>query len=172
MDGELSTEDTTDLIAQLKKQPDLQNDWNTYHLIGDTLRQSTNLSIDISQSISKKLATEPVILAPQVPKPLKHRMFAVAIAASVVVMVAGWLSLQSLHHPQAPTMIVDRSAIENMRQIIPVTNTISPHRYPLAPAEINDYIFVHGKFSPGTATHELTNYYMQPTTNLQDPYKR
>lgn len=172
MDGELGAEDAADLITNLKKQAHMQGNWETYHLIGDSLRQSTNLSIDISQNLNRALEDEPVVLAPYVPKPFKRRMVAVSIAASVIVMVAGWLSLQNMNQQPQQTLMAEESGLEHTLPMIPVSNTVSSHGYPLAPAEINDYLFVHGEFSPGTATRGLTNYYVHPVTNSQEAYRR
>ena len=99
MDGELDTKETEALITGLKKRDDLRDDWKTYHLIGDTLRDSSKLSIDISQSVNEQLKSEPAILvsyAPKyLPKPFRRKMVGLSIAASLVIMVTGWLSMHA-----------------------------------------------------------------------------
>ena len=39
MDGELDSIDVAGTISQIKESEELRNEWSTYHLIGDVLRQ-------------------------------------------------------------------------------------------------------------------------------------
>ncbi len=168
VDGELDAQDATDVIAELGNQNDLINNWKTYHLIGDTLRQSTKLSIDISQRVSMELTTEPAIVAPYPSRRQKHRVFAYSVAASVVAMVAGWLTLQTLYQPEE-TIVADTSNIEKSRPITPilVSTPSSILTYPPVPAEIHDYLFAHREFSSGTVTHGLTTH-THPVTDSRE----
>ena len=173
MDGELVAEEAKDVIKQLKKKNDLCDDWETYHLIGDSLRQSSRLSIDISKQVSEQLKVEPAILMPSVSikesGPYKRMNYAFSVAASIVVVLVGWLGLQTLQEP-SPIMVVDNH-MENSIPVIPVASTASPtHLHSLTPAEFNDYLFVHGEFSPGTATHGPSIYLHQ--ADHQDRYSR
>jgi len=173
MDGELVAEEVNDVIKQLKKKNDLQYDWQTYHLIGDSLRQSSRLSIDISKKVSEQIKAEPAILMPSVSVkesgPYKRMNYAFSIAASIVVVLVGWIGLQTLQEP-SPILVVDNH-MENNRQMIPVVSTASPtHVHSLTPAEFNDYLFVHGEFSPGTATHGSSIYLHQVTE--KERYRR
>jgi len=162
MDGELDTKEATALITGLKGRDDLRDDWETYHLIGDTLRDSSKLSVDVSQHVSKRLEVEPAIVASYapkyLPKPFRRKMIGLSVAASLVIMVTGWLSMHALFQPQSQqALVADNSNIENMVPPIHVIKS-SPHAnyaYPLEPEEIDDYLYVHGEFSPGTATRYL-----------------
>ncbi len=174
MDGELVAEEANDVIKQLKKKDELHNDWETYHLIGDSLRQSSRLSIDISKQVSEQIKAEPAILMPIVSikesGPYKRMNYAFSIAASIMVVLVGWIGLQILQEP-SPIMVVDNH-IENNRQVMPVVSTASPaHVHSLTPVEFNDYLFVHGEFSPGTATH-VPSIYLHQVTDHQDRYSR
>lgn len=174
MDGELVAEEVKDIIEQLKQKNDLCNDWETYHLIGDSLRQSSRLSIDISKQVSEQLKSEPAILIPTVPvkesEAHRRKNYAFSIAASIVVVLAGWVGLQTLQEP-SPIMVVDNH-VENTMPVIPVVSSASPtHLHSLTPAEFNDYLFVHGEFSPGTATHG-PSIYLHQVTDHQDKYNR
>ena len=174
MDGELVAEEANDVIKQLKQKNELQNDWDNYHLIGDSLRQSSRLSIDISKQVSEQLKSEPAILVSNVSakasEPHKRVNYALSVAASIVVVLVGWLGLQTLHQP-SPIIVVDNQMDSNM-PVMPVASTVSPtHVHSLAPAEFNDYLFVHGEFSPGTATHGPSNYLHQ-VTDHPDRYNR
>mgnify|MGYP001949674044 FL=1 len=170
MDGELVAEEAKDVIEQLKKKNGLYYDWETYHLIGDSLRQSSRLSIDVSKQVSEQLTSEPAILIPTVPakedETHKRRNYALSIAASIVVVLAGWLGLQTLQEP-SQVMVADNH-MENTMPVIPVVGSASPtHLHSLTPAEFNDYLFVHGEFSPGTATHG-PSIYLHQVTDHQD----
>ncbi len=170
MDGELVAEEAKDVVKQLKKRNDLYDDWETYHLIGDSLRQSSRLSTDISKQVSEQLKSEPAILIPAVPakedEAHKRKNYVLSIAASIVVVLAGWLGLQTLQEP-SPIMVV-----ENTMPVTPVVSTASPtHLHSLTPAEFNDYLFVHGEFSPGTATRG-PSIYLHQVTDHQDRYSR
>lgn len=162
MDGELDTQEAAALITGLKGRDDLRDDWETYHLIGDTLRDSSKLSVDVSQHVSKRLEAEPAIVASYapkyLPKPFRRKMIGLSVAASLVIMVTGWLSMHALFQPQSQqTLVADNANVEKMTPPIHVIKS-SPHAnyaYPLEPEEINDYLYVHGEFSPGTATRYL-----------------
>lgn len=63
MDGELLDKE---LIGSLGKAPELQQTWQRYHLIRDTLRGDVGetLQIDLTERIASALADEPACLVP------------------------------------------------------------------------------------------------------------
>lgn len=166
MDGELSTEEVVYVISQLKKDG-LHEDWNTYHLIGDAMRQTSALAIDISQNVGNKLADEPAFIAPKPILSHKRSTLRYAIAASVALIISGWFGLQALH--QSPSIIVADNSMESVIPVIPVVSSTSSRIpvNPLTSAEINEYLFVHGEFSPGTAMRSSA-FYAHPVTDLQE----
>ena len=101
MDGELDSIDVADIITQIKKSEELRNEWSTYHLIGDTLRQPAMSTLDIASGIRKKLDIEPTVLQPELPKEKKGQAFAFAVAASLVTAVAAvtWMGGQTMDQP-------------------------------------------------------------------------
>ncbi len=163
MDGELDKQEAEKIIAILKKEEDLKKDWEAYHLIGDALRQSTKLSTNVLPQIAEQLNKEPTILAPAIStsKYSKNKVFAYSIAASVVAMVTVLFGWQSTYVPQQ-TLVADQSNIEsNMPAPTPAIMVSTPPTnliYQHPPAEINDYLFVHREFSPGTVTRGQTTY--------------
>ena len=62
-DGELDHEEANEILVLAREQPELQQKWNMYHLIGDALRQISPLSPDFNSRIVGQLAKEPTILA-------------------------------------------------------------------------------------------------------------
>lgn len=169
MDGELDSQEAAALITGLKGGNNLREDWEAYHLIGDALRDSSKLSVNLSQRVSKQLETEPVILAPHMSKyltkPFRRKMVGLSIAASLVIMITGWLSMHALHQPQQ-TLVAENTGMEKMTSPLHVINSspYSKYAYPIEPDEINDYLYVHGEFSPGTATRGLATRYVRPVT--------
>jgi len=101
MDGELDSIEVPDIINHVKKTDDLRKEWSKYHLIGDALRQPEMPTFDIASGIRKKLALEPTVLAPESPKEHKGRVFAFAVAASMVTAVAAvtWMGGQTMDQP-------------------------------------------------------------------------
>ena len=52
IDGELDSIEVADTISQIKESEELRNEWSTYHLIGDILRQPAMSIPDIASSLS------------------------------------------------------------------------------------------------------------------------
>lgn len=168
MDGELNSEDVAGTITQLKKTDELRDEWATYHLIGDALRQST-ASIDIVQRVSTRLAAEPTVLAPPSPMEHKFKVFALSAAASVAaVAVVGWISLQNMDRPQenlASNKPVLQPAVQTTSGAIsiPVAGSVP------APAHINDYLLAHREFSATPAMHGITPYIRTVAESRESP---
>ncbi|MDO8437523.1 MAG: sigma-E factor negative regulatory protein [Nitrosomonadaceae bacterium] len=167
MDGELDSEDVAGTITQLKKTDGLRDEWATYHLIGDALRQSIT-SVDITQRVSTRLAAEPTVLAPQSPMEHKFKVFALSAAASVAaVAVVGWMSLQNMDRPQenlASNKPVLQPAVQTTSGAIsiPVAGSI------LAPAHINGYLLAHRGFSATPAMHGVVPYIRTATESREN----
>lgn len=168
MDGELDQQEAMNIIAALKKNDQLHEKWETYHLIGDTLRQSSKLSINVSHKVRTQLINEPTVLSPQIPQPQnlqrqKYKVFAFSIAASLIAMITGWIAFQNLYPPQQIIM-AERSNKEKSISLVPVKVSNQPQSavYQHPPVEMNDYLFVHREFLPGTSAQEPTTY-VHPT---------
>lgn len=105
MDGELDSVDATKIIDAVSSDNNMFRDWEVYHAIGDSLRQSA-VNIDISEKVRNRLADEPLLLAPYPHKTHqnhKQKLLSLSVAASVVVFSAGWLVSQSVvQHETTP----------------------------------------------------------------------
>ena len=112
MDGELDSTDVADTITQVKKTEELRNEWSTYHLIGDALRQPEMSTLDIASGIRKKLAIEPTVLILEPPKEKKGQVFAFAVAASMLTAVAAvtWMGGQTMDQPL--DRVADKAALQ------------------------------------------------------------
>ena len=152
MDGELQKQDATNVIKVLKEDNDLREEWKAYHLIGDALRHSSRLSTDVSPSVNQILKTEPVIFLPNTlnnPKREKLKVFAVALAASVIAMISGWAIMYNPSYSPQPSLIADNQKQNSNLTVVPTLVTTPPTMSNHPSAEINDYLFVHREFSPG-----------------------
>lgn len=164
MDGELDQQNIVHVLEAIKKDNELQEEWKAYHLIGDTLRQSSRLSMNISSGVSQKLKTEPTILSPGISssndRKQKYKVFAFSIAASVIAMIAGGIAMNHLYEPRQ-MMIAEQSKQQDHNfAATPIMVSAPPaiHHYAHPPIEINDYLFVHREFSPGiTMRGQVTN---------------
>lgn len=179
MDGELDQQEVSNIIEAIKKDSDLQDEWKTYHLIGDTLRQSSRLSMNISSSVNQKLKAEPTVLSPKIPstsapKNQKFKVFAFSMTASVIAMVSGWVIMHDLYKPKQIIMAEQPKQDNNMDMAgVPIMVSTPPlmHNYSHPPVEINDYLFVHREFSPGgTMRGQITN--LHSVTEYQERYGR
>ena len=176
MDGELDQRDVSNIIEAIRKDDDLQGEWETYHLIGDTLRQSSKLSMNISSGVSQRLKAEPTVLSPNISnleKKLKRKVYAFSVAASVIAMASAWLAMQNLHEPQQIIMAEQPNYNHNLSIApIPVSSSLPAiHNYSHPPIEINDYLFVHREFSPGvTMRGQVTN--VNSVTEYHERYGR
>ena len=163
MDGELDKYETSNIIEELRRNDDWREEWKTYHLIGDTLRRSSRLSMSMSSSVNQKLRIEPTVLSPNpsnIAKKLRHKIFAFSMAASVVAMVSSWLIMHNTYEPQQTLVATKHPNRDNHLTVTPVmvSSPASARNYPHPPVEINNYLFVHREFSPGiTMRGQITN---------------
>lgn len=181
MDGELVYQDARKIIEKLQKEKELYSDWETYHLIGDTLRQSTALSTNLTQRVRQQLESEPALFKSENKShgTSNVKAFAFATAASVLAMVSGWLIFQNVvyHQPQ-PMMMVDQTKIqkETQRPLTPMkvshpAATSYPH---MSADDINSYLFFHNfhkEFTPGVSAHDQS-VYIYPVTESHNEYGR
>jgi sigma-E factor negative regulatory protein RseA len=151
MDGELEGMEAGGQVARLKDDPRLRASWDTYHLVGDTLRgEKLSLSRDFTANVSARLAEEPTVLAPRRRIPLQAtvRRFALPVAASVGGMaLVAWLAV--FNNPFAPPKenlaVKQPAAVEEMKTQV-------------ANGEVNDYLLAHQQFSSSTRLQGVASY--------------
>src|SRR3990172_8442261 len=92
MDGEVDEPELARDLVHLSSNGDLRHTWDTYHLIGDTLRGHTAPAL--AAKVSQRLASEPIVLAPQRRAPRgKIAQLALSAAAGVAgVALVAWLA--------------------------------------------------------------------------------
>lgn len=142
MDGEMFEDEADAFFDKLKRHPETRQDWATYHLIGDALRQPDHIHRDLSASFRERLQAEPTILAPHSRSTQKIKHYALSAVASVMALaIVAWMSMQIGNEP-APQM----ASIQQ-------NNSIRPASF-----QANDYLMAHHEVSPssdvqGTATY-------------------
>lgn len=142
MDGELFDDEAEALLDKIKRDPEGHEEWLSYHLISDILRQPDHVHADISSVMRERLKTEPTVLAPHSRNGQKVRWFALSAAASVLALaVVAWLSVQV--GPEVGPQIAMQQPVNNVR-----------------PASMNmdDYLVAHQEFSPSTSVEGMTPY--------------
>jgi len=148
MDGELFEDEAEALLNKLKKNPQEDREWLTYHLIGDALRQPDHICKDISASFHERLLAEPTVFAPRRRVTQKARYFALSAAASVMALaLVAWMSLKA-----GPETAPQLASVQ------PQTQTdVRPASYSSA-NRVNDYVMAHQEFSPSTDVQGAASY--------------
>lgn len=146
MDGELFDDEAEALFDKLKRNPDVCEEWQAYHLIGDVLRQPDHACCNISAAMRERLQAEPTVLAPRSQNRQKARWFALSAAASVMALaLVAWMSVQVGSEPP-PQMAMQQS-----------TTALRPASFS-GNKGLNNYLMAHQEFSPSADVQGATSY--------------
>lgn len=151
MDGELCGEEAEILLARIKSNPLAREEWLTYHLIGDALRQPDYLPNNVSATFLERLRAEPTVLAPHTQSPSKSGLYAMSAVASIMAMAfLAWLSLS----------IDNVQVIQQARQSPDALRTATSKTSPNLPVNdsMKDYLLAHHEFSPSTDVRGASSY--------------
>ncbi len=144
MDGELFDDDAEAILDKLKRNPDIHDEWRTYHLISDVLRQPDQVHVNISSAVRERLQAEPTILAPHSRVSHNAKWFALSAVASVMaLMLVAWLSVQ-----------IGSEAIPQ----IAMQQSNAVHSASLPANGLDDYLMAHQEFSPSVGVYGMTSY--------------
>lgn len=71
VDGEHRDRELTDIVRSLARDPDAQERWRNYHLIGDAMRSQlpTHLCIGLAERVTRAIEDEPAYLNPRTATP-------------------------------------------------------------------------------------------------------
>lgn len=145
MDGELFDDEAEAVLDKLKRNPAGYEEWLTYHLISDVLRQPDRVHADISAAMRERLQAEPTVLAPRGRASHRARWFAVSAAASVLALaVVAWLSAQV--GPETMPQL----AMQQSSNIRPASLSTKPN--------MNGYLMAHQEFSPSADVQGAASY--------------
>jgi len=181
MDGELSDQDAEKIIATFKQEDLLSRNWEVYHLIGDTLRQSSNLTTNVAKRVSRQLASEPILLVPEILKKSSNqawrshqhqavekiksgnsrtKVFAFATAASLFAMISTWVVMQNVYQQSHPVIVAEQSRMQagtdQLHAPMNVLHTSGGNQYPyVSNGDMTNYLYLHSfhkELSPGSTT--------------------
>lgn len=157
MDGELDDEESRIVFGQLKQHDSLRGEWEIYHMIGDSLRQTPVWQDDFSTRFAERLAAEPTVLAPRSIKSQSRPPVSWPLAASVAaVSLVAWTAFQ-LNQPDAA-----------VRQAAQPEITVSGSG--LSPQNVNYYLNAHQEYSVA-AIHGASPYHQASLENRQGQAK-
>ena len=141
LDGELEMHEEPTLWVAMRANPHLRENWQSYKLIGDAIRNEPGLACDITAKVMRDLANEPVVLAPRTKPARKWSNAIMAMAASVAgVAVVGWLAL--VQHLQTGEAAPQLARISKQA---PVAAAPAP-----VPAQgMQEYVLAHQANAPG-----------------------
>ena len=146
VDGELGPQEGMAFLARIKSSPEWRDDWATYHLIGDTLRQLPQLSDSFEQRVTQRLADEPTILSPRRSAIVKRPLVALSAAASIVAITfAAWQSTQPALDLNAPVHLADNRNLSTAPDLQRRQN-------------VGEYLIVHQEYSPSIAMQGVAPY--------------
>ncbi len=185
MDGELAREELPRAIGRIKVDDAAGREaWDTYHLIGDVLRDGAAgapaVSAGFSARFSERLAAEPVVIAPASARALaaanastatrgRIQTYALSAAASVAaVAVVGWMALSNIsgNKPAGAELAkLEKAPAAAQPQVAAVTPQTAAALVAAAkpapgtePEHVHEYLLAHQGISPTTAFQGVAPY--------------
>jgi len=151
MDGELCAEEADTLLAKIKSHPQARQEWQTYHLIGDALRQPDYIPDYMSAAFLERLHAEPTVLAPHCQRTSKTGLYAMSAAASIMAIAfLAWLSLSVGNVPAFQQAKESPDALRTAA--FPIASSFP------ANDSMEDYLLAHHEFSPSTDVRGASSY--------------
>lgn len=187
VDDTLDSQEASSVLNQLSRDPSLRQDWETCHLIGDTLRQgyapAPALSPDFTSRVMAALDAEPTVLAPRAsqrrPSLLRH---ALPLAASIMgVGAVAWVAVTlQTSRQEAPLVALQKAPPQAMqtetalgpvpgvgRSVQTVSSAGAPVRVqPMG--QMREYMVAHEGYSPWVAVQGAARYQGGMTEYRQD----
>lgn len=155
VDGELQESNAATVLAALREPGNARDAWQTYHLIGDAMRDTPVLSAGFSARVAQRLAAEPVVLAPPATAAPRAaaatRAWGLRVAASVA--AAGFVAWVAF----GPRPASEAVAPVAQAPQAPVTAQAEPAHVP-PPAAAPDYLLAHQRYSPGISLPGMAQY--------------
>lgn len=187
MDDALDESEVASALDGLAREPSLREDWELYHLIGDSLRQGTEpwpeLAPDFSVRVMAALDEEPTVLAPRAslraPRNSPLRLV-LPLAASVMgVGAVAWVA-NTLPRSgsgavavlqMAPTQVTFASSapgpVAGVGRSVQTVSFSEPVRVqPMA--QMREYVVAHEGYSPWVAVQGAARYQGGMSESRQD----
>ncbi len=104
MDGALDEHEAGQVCRALANQSELRQDWQTWQIIGDSLRGVSAVAPDMTASVMAQLEHEPTVLAPVARKPARNwTRVAMSMAATVFGVGLVVLMAQNMRQTDVPS---------------------------------------------------------------------
>ena len=152
VDGELDEPQQRVILADLRNDVDAVQTWNTYHMIGEVLREKRVLHMDVAGRVAQALIREPTPLVPKARRlhaSTPARWLAVAAAVAVVALSTRLLQWNDLSGSVAP--VAQNTASAPPTQVVQANPALNPPAQ-LAQAgnnsEAGAYVAMHHQWSP------------------------
>ncbi len=162
MDSELTEAQAIRLLATLKNDAQLNQSWDHYHLLGDALRKTPQISSDFSLKLMSRLAGEPTVLAPRRPAQPAAPRIALPLAASfAAVSLVGLLTWQMTQMNQADLSPARLAAAPTAQQVAMTAapgHANVPQRVAFSSASSRSYLLAHQEFSPSYTMEGFPTY--------------
>lgn len=157
MDGELGRRESKAQIQRLEHDRELAQGWDTYHLIGDVLRQEASLRVDFQRRLHERLEREPAVIASHMLPSQRFVRHALPLAAGFggIALVA-WLaaSLHPFTQQPGPALAA--------KEPVPVSRDLAALGGPDVPASVQgvagEYLRAHQEFSSTVAMQGVASY--------------
>ena len=149
MDGELDSPASERAIRDCCASQEGKQSWETYHLIGESIRGNAHRRFDISAAVMRAIEKEPTVLAPGAIKPRPRPMqafgrVALAAAASVATIgVVGWIGFQGMPGASTAPAVAQNASGVTMQANVPVDLAKHQPEPTYAAIEVNDYLAAH-----------------------------
>jgi len=163
MDDELDEHAIDGELDRMRSDPQREEAWATYHMIGDALRGQIDPVQGIDEGVRVMLADEPTVLAPRSRRMNRFTQRVVLpLAASVCgIAVVAWLALSnnSAISPANNTRSAD--VLATATEVVQQSNeTIAAASASTGSAadDMSAYLMAHQQFSPSTAMQGVVPY--------------
>jgi sigma-E factor negative regulatory protein RseA len=140
VDSELEAEHIDSVCGCLRDAHSMTT-WVCYHIIGDALRGSSDVTPGFAARFATRLAAEPTVLAPPRRRPAPAAMAWAAAATVAAISVVGWVAMTTL--PASDGSMPAAIATAKLAATVRATDT--------RPFVDNEYLLVHQEYSPTTA---------------------
>lgn len=154
MDGEMDDRQAHAQFVRLTQDGGLADGWNTYHIIGDSLRGDPALSAQFNRRMIERLSAEPTILAPQRSVMKRVTTYALSAAASVAaIALVGWVAFVG-----SPVVEVAQAPVANPPAAAPTAAPTAQLASVPSDGKMNEYLIAHQEFSPSTSIQGVAPY--------------
>lgn len=147
MDGELAGVAADSEALLLRKDGELREAWNTYHLIGDVMRGDHHPGYE--RRVAARLAEEPIVFNPrglEGSRPWRYTRYALSAAASIAgVALVIWAA--------APIRGVSDTELAQIK-----AQRVSPPQTAGTARGVENYLLAHQRYSPSNAMQGVAPY--------------